>query len=206
MPEAQRTQGIDSVSWVISKVEMKTSCRDYLRYRVNTLGEQELKRTIAKWKEWKGIHFKGLQLLQTMSELHRSNLCSCRFAVGLAGSFLWFSLLVFSDLFHFLGLDLIFHFSESNLCSCRFAVSLAQSFLWFALLVFLWFIPLSIFRFSLQLQWIQRLHLLVHSQLGWIIKSFSHFSRQLPVSFDILHFSEFNLCSYRFTVGLFESC
>ena len=38
LPEAQRTQGIDSVSWVISKVEMKTSCRDYLRYGVNTLG------------------------------------------------------------------------------------------------------------------------------------------------------------------------
>ena len=38
LPEAQRTQGIDSVSWVISKVEMKISCRDYLRYGVNTLG------------------------------------------------------------------------------------------------------------------------------------------------------------------------
>ena len=36
--EAQRTQGIDSVSWVFSKFEMKTSCRDYLRYGVNTLG------------------------------------------------------------------------------------------------------------------------------------------------------------------------
>ena len=31
LPEAQRTQGIDFVSCVISKVEMKTSCRDYSR-------------------------------------------------------------------------------------------------------------------------------------------------------------------------------
>ena len=38
LPEAQRTQGIDSVSLVISKVEIKTSCRDYSRYGVNTLG------------------------------------------------------------------------------------------------------------------------------------------------------------------------
>ena len=37
LPEAQQTQGIDSVSWVISWVEMKRSCRDYSRCGVNTL-------------------------------------------------------------------------------------------------------------------------------------------------------------------------
>ena len=38
LPEAQWTQDIDSVSRVISKVEMKTSWRDYSRYGVYTLG------------------------------------------------------------------------------------------------------------------------------------------------------------------------
>ena len=38
LPEAQRTQVIDCISRVISKVEMKISCRDKLRYRVSTLG------------------------------------------------------------------------------------------------------------------------------------------------------------------------
>ena len=35
---AQRTQGVDSISWVISKVDMKISWRDYSRYGVNALG------------------------------------------------------------------------------------------------------------------------------------------------------------------------
>ena len=55
-PEAQRTQGIDSVSWVISKVEMKTSCRDYSRYRVNTLGPLCL---------WQCFFLTNLTLLQS---------------------------------------------------------------------------------------------------------------------------------------------
>ena len=38
MPKAHWTQGLEFVYQVISKVEMKTSYKDKLRYGVNTLG------------------------------------------------------------------------------------------------------------------------------------------------------------------------
>ena len=42
-PEAQRTQAIDSISLVISIVEIETSCKDNFRYRVNTLAPRAIR-------------------------------------------------------------------------------------------------------------------------------------------------------------------